>query len=170
VKLTIGKRAPDGSAAARDPGEVIAFEFPWVAVQAVWSYDQLRIDGLVFEPGAILLEWFSPDFPFNAFAVLSPDRQLRGWYANVTYPAELDDRRAPTRLIWHDLYLDLVGLPDGSFKILDEDELREAELETRDPRLLAMIERGRVELVRRFITGAVPFEMIALSQVAAPAG
>jgi hypothetical protein len=159
MQLTIVKLAPGGEEAARYEGEVMAADTPdpWVIVRAVWTYRLVELDGLSFQPGDVLREWFSPEHPFNAFAVFSPDGFFRGWYANVAYPARLDRRVSPPLLIWHDLYVDLVGLPDGSYTMRDDDELEASGLSTADAALYRRIVAARAELVRRFEAGLPPF-------------
>ena len=160
--LTLVKVAPDGVEAARYAGEVVAVHEPeqWVVIRAAWNYKLLTLDRLSFHPGDILLEWFSPVQPFNAFGVYSPHGLFRGWYANVTFPAYLEapsEVGDPPSLIWHDLYLDLVGLPNGDFTIRDEDELSAARLEIDDPALHERIGAAIAELERRFRGDVVPF-------------
>jgi uncharacterized protein DUF402 len=161
--VTVIKLAPDGKEAARYPGEVVAFyqSEHWIVVRATWTYRQVDLDGLSFMPGDELLEWFSPDHPFNAFAVNSPGGDLRGWYANVTYPTRLDDSTSPPLLVWHDLYLDLVGLPDGTVTLRDEDELLASGLRETDPQLYKRITEASAELSRRFELGLPPFAIDA---------
>jgi hypothetical protein len=163
ARVTVVKRSPEGFDAARYPGDVVITRHPWVLVRAEWTYQAMDIDGLTFQPGDHLYEWFSPRHPFNAFAVVAPDEQARGWYANVTFPAQLDSRQEPPQLIWHDLYLDLVALPDGTFTLRDDDELHEAGIAARDPRLYEMIVEASAELVRRFTAGRLPFVLPRLS-------
>jgi uncharacterized protein len=156
--LTVVKLAPDGSEAARYQGEVVGhYPESWVLVLATWSNRTINLGGLSFCPGDTLLEWFSPRHPFNAFAVFSPADQLKGWYANVTHPARLDAGQDPPILIWHDLFLDLVGLADGSFTIRDEDELLASGLPHAEPELYARIREAQSELVRRFEHRLPPF-------------
>ncbi|HKG28015.1 MAG TPA: DUF402 domain-containing protein [Thermomicrobiales bacterium] len=158
AELAIVKLAPDGSEAARYRGEVVDHcHDSWVLVRATWTNRTIEIGGLSFCPGDNLLEWFSRRHPFNAFAVYSPTNQLKGWYANVTHPARLDATQNPPVLFWHDLYLDLVGLPDGSFSIQDDDELLASRLADADPELHARIVRARSELIRRFEHLLPPF-------------
>src|SRR4051812_8120243 len=161
--VTVIKLAPDGQEAARYPGVVVAYgqSERWVNVRATWTYRQVDLDGLSFVPGDELLEWFSPDHPFNAFAVFSPGGDLRGWYANVTYPTRLDDSESPPLLVWHDLYLDLVGLPDGTVTLRDEDELLASGLRETNPQLYARIIGASTELRRRFQLGLPPFKIDA---------
>jgi hypothetical protein len=158
AELAIVKLAPDGSEAARYQGEVVGrYRDSWVLVLATWTNRTIDLEGLSFCPGDKLLEWFSPRHPFNAFAVFSPADQLKGWYANVTHPARLDATQDPPVLIWHDLFLDLVGLPDGSFTVRDEDELLTSGLSDAEPELYARICEAQSELIRRFAHRLPPF-------------
>ena len=157
--LSVVKLAPDGSEAARYPGEVTAGidDDGWVMVRARWTYGTLELDGLEFRTGDLLLEWFSPRHPVNAFAVLSAEGKFKGWYANVARPARLDLATDPPTLIWHDLFVDLVGLPDKTFTIRDDDELHASGLLHLDPELHQSILSARAELVRRFERELPPF-------------
>lgn len=164
ARLSIVKLSPNGAESARYSGEVVgAIEIEterWWIVQAKWTYPLVELDGLSFRPNDLLLEWFSPDRPFNAFAVFSRDAQFRGWYANVARPAYLessDTNRGPEALVWHDLYLDLVGLPDGTYTIRDKDELDDSGLHSRNPTLYRQIVNAGEELARRFVDGKLPF-------------
>jgi hypothetical protein len=169
-EINVVKLDPHGTEAARYPGKVVAHgpENGWIAVRALWTYKRMDIDGLVFEPGSELIEWFSPRLPFNAFAVLSPTRDLRGWYANVTYPAYLErtDGSDHCTLFWHDLYLDLVGLENGRFVVRDEDELAESGLEANSPRLHAEVVQAAEDLTRRFTSRQMPFRLPGTPQPA----
>lgn len=165
--IMVVKRSPEGAEVARYPAVLLerGEDDDWVALKARWTYKRVEIDGLIFDPGDDLIEWFSPVLPFNAFAVLSPEGVLRGWYANVTYPAFLEpaaDNSTPT-LVWHDLYLDLVGLPDATFVVRDEDELAESGLAASDPLLHREIGQAAVELARRFESGDLPFRLLNAS-------
>lgn len=156
--LTVVKLAPDGSEAARYQGEVAGHrQNSWLLIQAIWTNRTIELGGLSFCPGDKLLEWFSPQHLFNAFAVFSPQDDFKGWYANVAYPTRLDTTTNPPVLFWHDLYLDLVGLPDGSFTLRDEDELLASGLADADPELHARILGARSELIRRFQGRLPPF-------------
>jgi hypothetical protein len=158
TELTIVKLAPDGSEAARYRGQVVGHRpDSWLLVQATWTNRRIELGSLTFCPGDEFLEWFSPRHPFNAFAVFSPQDRCKGWYANVAYPARLDATTDPPVLFWHDLYLDLVGLPDGSFSVRDDDELLASGLADADPELHARILGARSELIRRFQHRLPPF-------------
>ena len=153
------KRHEDGREGARYPAVVLASALPqpWVVVEAMWTRGLVDVSGLRFETGDKMIEHFSPAHPFNGFTVIAPDGTTRGWYANVTYPARLDTTTEPWTLTWRDLYLDVVGLPDGSYAVRDEDELAEADLLTSDPVLHGAILAAGTELVARFQRRDVPF-------------
>jgi hypothetical protein len=162
-QLTIVKLDPGGAEAARYNGEVVATFEPesWCIVQATWTYGALDLDGLKFHTGDHLLEWFSPVCPFNAFAVSAPEGGLRGWYANVTYPAYLQapyqvSADHPT-LVWHDLFLDLIGRSDGTFVMRDRDELDASGISSSDPALYQSILTAGDELAARFSAREIPF-------------
>lgn len=147
TQLTIVKLAPDGSEAARYPGSVIETPAPWLVARARWVIHEVRTDGLSFVPGDRLHEFFSPEHWFNVFSVFAPNGGLRGWYANVTYPSRLEFDAGAATLFWHDLYLDVIVLPNGEITVRDEDELAASGLESSDPDLHARILATRDEIV-----------------------
>jgi hypothetical protein len=159
--LTIVKLDPNGDEVARYDGRVLVpfSDDGWLVAAAAWTLRPIALDGLEFRAGDRLREWFSPRFPFNAFAVYAPEGRLRGWYGNVTHPARLDAAANPAILSWHDLYLDLVGLPDSRFTLRDDDELAASGLAARDPGLHQTILAANHELLRRFSAGLPPFTL-----------
>jgi predicted RNA-binding protein associated with RNAse of E/G family len=159
TRLECVKVDPDGEIVTRYPAVVIEADAPepWIAVQATWVTKVVDLNGLLFIPGDTMHEFFSPEHPFNLFSIFSPEGTLRGWYANVTYPTVVDDHDGARSLYWHDLYLDVVALPDGSIFVRDEDELDEAGLATSNPQLCAQIVDTKDELVRRAEAREFPF-------------
>jgi hypothetical protein len=69
----------------------------------------------------------------------------------------MDAKTDPATLYWHDLYVDLIGLPDGSYTIRDEDELEESGIKEADPELYSLILAARDELIRLFQVREYPF-------------
>lgn len=159
TELRIVKVSPEGAEVTGYPGWVIeaGARAPWIALRADWVRRVVEMDGLRFVPGDRLHEFFSPRHGYNLFSVWSPEGTLRGWYANVTHPTRIDFATAPPTLFWHDLYVDLIGLPDGLFTVRDEDELAASGLATSDPALHGRILGTRDELVRLFRARAFPF-------------
>jgi hypothetical protein len=157
--LTIVKQAPDGHEVARYPGHVLTNQATgdWVAARATWTFRAVEVDGLWFRPGDRLDEYFSASEWFNAFLVVGPDGDRRGWYANVTYPAELSMGPADPLLIWRDLYLDVIVRPDGTVAVQDEDELADADLARRAPDIHTRILATRDLILSRIERRSYPF-------------
>ncbi len=155
--VEIAKLHTDGHESTRYPGRVLdqVGDPEWIAIAAEWTRDPVHLDGLRFEPGDHLREYFSPSHWFNVFEVIAPDGVTRGWYANVTYPAWMDVTEGRTTVFWHDLIVDLIVLPDGSMTIRDEDELEEAHL---PPGLCQQISTSRNELIARAKSKTFPFD------------
>lgn len=147
--VTVVKRAPDGTEAACYSATVTESEAPtpWIDLVAKWTLPRVDVAGLIFETGDTLREFFSAQHPFNAFAVFSPEGDLRGWYGNVTYPTFMDHDGDGDLLVWHDLYLDVVILADGAIHLLDDDELAESPIPATDPAFAAAIVQARHHLI-----------------------
>ena len=147
----------DGEIKTRYPGKVVdaGQPAPWVAVECQWVLPDAEADGLWLIKGDTLLEFFSPEHPFNVFRIHAPDGALRGWYANVTYPTVVEG----TTLAWHDLWLDLIVLPDGTIVVRDQDELEESGIERTDPHLHAAVMTACDDLVRLAEARAFPFNL-----------
>lgn len=161
--VAVVKRAPDGSETTRYPTRVVPTDAPrpWIEVEAVWTQRTIDVAGLVFAPGDTLREFFSPVHPFNAFALHSPAGAFKGWYGNVTFPAFLvaDGSASDLTLVWHDLYLDIVILSDGSEVLLDDDELAASGLPESDPDLARAIHAARRDLI-----AIIPSFLVSASQ------
>lgn len=160
TELTVVKRDPAGEIVTTYPAVVIRGETPpgWVLTEARWVNQAVDLDGLVFHTGDRLIEAFSSLAPFNTFAVYDPESgALRGWYANVTFPARLDATPNGLTLTWHDLYLDVIGRPDGFISLRDEDELAESGLEQTDPALYRAIVTAGERIIDRLRARRFPF-------------
>jgi predicted RNA-binding protein associated with RNAse of E/G family len=155
--LDIEKVDYSGEIKARYTGRIVdtGQPAPWLAVQCAWVLPTVESDGLLLIPGDVLIEFFSPEHPFNVFRVHAPDGALRGWYANVTYPTVVQDGT----LAWHDLWLDLIVRADGSFVVRDQDELVESGIEQVDPALHAAVVMACNELVRLAEAREFPFTL-----------
>ena len=123
----------------------------WYRAQSTLS----QSTGKTVETLKILLGLIAPEA--RGVVVYAPDGTRRGWYANVTFPSAMDPTTSRPTLFWHDLYLDVIALPDGTILIRDEDELDDAGLAQSDPDLHRAIIAAKDELVRRFGAGEMPF-------------
>ncbi len=126
----------------------------WVAARSPWEQRRVDLGYLVFEPDDVFLEYFSLDRPFNAFAIFTPERQLKGWYCNVTHPSWIEGET----IYWHDLYIDVIAYQDGRTLVLDEDELAESGLADTEPELHSLIVQTRDDLLRMIAANEYPFD------------
>jgi len=158
VDVMVQKRKPGEQDGPSYPGTVVASPLggPWIEVRATWTLWEVTFHGLAFDPGDEIREFFSPLHPFNAFAVYGTDGAFKGWYGNVTRPALLQTSGERPRIIWPDLVLDIVMLPNGVLIELDDDELAASSLPERDPALTAQIFEARDELRRLLRQGFFP--------------
>jgi hypothetical protein len=147
--VTVVKYDPSGTETTRYVATVTGTRAPapWIEVEAAWTLRRVESAGLVFETGDTLREFFSAGHPFNAMAVFSPGGDLRGWYGNVTYPAFVVPGEDLVTLVWHDLFLDVVILPDGTAHLLDDDELAASGMAASHPDLAVAIEQARRDLM-----------------------
>ena len=160
TELTIVKQAPDGREVTRYPGQVFLHSARgnWVGARATWTQRAVDVDGLWFRPGDTVEEFFSATEWFNAFHVLAPGGEPRGWYANVTYPTVLEVRSVGLVLIWRDLYVDVVVRGDGSVTVRDEDELADSGLAGRAPDIYRSILETRDLILTRIERRIFPFD------------
>lgn len=158
-RVRIVKLRPDGSEATSYDGVELPGPFPedWRGFRAEWTVGTVNAGGLVFEIGDYLHEYFSPTAWFDAFTLFAPDGRLKGWYGNVTWPTTFEPGPEGETVVWHDLYVDLIGYPDWQHSILDEDELEASGLLESDPDLVTLILLARDTMLARFLTRDFPF-------------
>lgn len=158
--VTIVKLAPDGHEVTRYAGNVLDMAGPamWLGARAVWTFREVTVGNLLFAPGDTLNEYFSGREWFNAFQVIAPSGESRGWYMNVTYPSWIEESPAGPTLYWHDLYVDVVIANDGTIAILDEDELAESGLADQNPELHKKIVATRDLILHKITERSFPFD------------
>lgn len=158
-RVRIVKLRPDGSEATSYVAVELPGPFPedWRGFRAEWTMGTVDAGGLVFEVGDYLHEYFSPSAWFDAFALFASDGRLKGWYGNVTWPSTFEQGPDCETVVWHDLYLDLIGFPDGHYLILDEDELEASDLMESEPDLVTLILLARDTMIDRFTGRDFPF-------------
>jgi hypothetical protein len=136
VRLVKGPR-PD----VRYRAVVLADDGTRVVVRAPWAGSVPREFGFVtFRPGDVFTEYYWRDRWYTVKEVRAADGTLKGWYCDVTRPAEV----GPGGLVVADLDLDLWLSADRAAVVrLDEDEFLASGLADRDP---AAAERARQAL------------------------
>ncbi|MHB0859556.1 MAG: DUF402 domain-containing protein [Anaerolineae bacterium] len=119
-------------------------------LRCTWTRETVDVGPFVIESGDALIEYYYPGAWYNVFRIEAADSTLKGWYCNITAPADiqLDVIR------WRDLALDLLALPDGQSVLADEDEFEaiqpSAEVRARAQEALA-------DLQNRLAAHAPPF-------------
>lgn len=140
-------------------GTVIPFDHDdWVAVEAHWGLPDTDVEGVRFITGGMIIEYFSPTKRFNIFQVFAPSGEFTGVYANITAPTEFssDDNGQPV-LTWEDHWLDVVRLPDGAIKVLDEEEYQQSGVPESEPDLDRAIRAALAELLDQLSAGEWDF-------------
>jgi uncharacterized protein len=90
-----------------------------VLLEARFNREDMVHYGMPLGRGDRFVEVYFSDRWYNIYEVHDrADDHLKGWYCNVSCPAEFSDGQVS----YIDLALDLLVFPDGTQKVLDEDE------------------------------------------------
>ncbi|HEX9038365.1 MAG TPA: DUF402 domain-containing protein [Ktedonobacterales bacterium] len=157
-RVTIHKLDVRGAPVFAYPGVIVESRGPLVVAQAQWTRPAMALGYTSFEPGDEFTEWFYADRWYNIMEVRDQGSHLKGWYLNVTWPAEFE----PADIHYRDLVLDLWVTPDGTTLTLDLDELDDDASLNQDERLYAHagLAQARDHIYRR----ERPFDILAQSQ------
>ena len=119
-------------------------------IEAFFNRDDLDFHGITIKRNDRFLERYFLDRWYNIFEIHDrEDDHLKGWYCNVTEPAEF----SPDKIAYVDLALDLLVYPEGNFLVLDEDEFdvlhidensRQAALQALNE-LISLVSNGQLE-------------------------
>lgn len=153
-RVTIRKLSARGELVFAYAGVIAATLSEGVRVNAEWTRARMELGYTTFEPGDHFIEWFYTDRWYNIMEVHEQDGQLKGWYCNITWPAEITNEFVSYR----DLTLDLWVASDGSALTLDVDEF-EADLSLsaeERAQALAALDALRAHLQR----GETPFDTL----------
>ncbi len=127
--ITVAKRDEKGAALLSYEGTVVERGATWVCLRAVFGRADHDAGYVTFRRGDVMTEWFYADRWYNVFRLQDVDSgQLKGWYCNVTRPANITE----TAVTADDLALDLFVSPDGAALLLDEDEFAALDLSADD--------------------------------------
>jgi hypothetical protein len=130
MNITIIKLNHEGKEAWRYSGHLIERNRNSITIEAFFDRPDIDFHGMTLGFGDKFIETYYFDRWYNIFEIYDrEDDTLKGWYCNVSSPAELQD----STISYRDLALDLLVFPDGSQIILDEDEFNTIDL-SRDER------------------------------------
>jgi predicted RNA-binding protein associated with RNAse of E/G family len=152
--ITVTKRDHDGAYVWHYTGELAAHGDTWLRIEARFGRRDVITDYVTFRQGDRMIEWFFTDRWYNIFEVRDvDDDRLKGWYCNVTRPAEIDDDSVAA----DDLALDVFVTPAGAVLVLDEDEFTALALSADEhAHALAAVDALRRQVAER----AAPFDQI----------
>jgi protein associated with RNAse G/E len=120
--ITVIKLGPQGEEKIRYTGETVERTDDSIVISASWTMAVKDLGYARFEPGDHFTEYYYRDHWFNIFEIASAADVLKGWYCNVTEPAQIYD----DRIEQVDLFLDVWVQPTGETLVLDEDEFEVA--------------------------------------------
>lgn len=123
------------------PARVIESDRPgWLSFEAAWALPDMDVDGILYETRGRIIEYFSPDQLFNIFHVFQRSGASSGFYANVSeLPTLRQDEHGQLVLTWIDCWLDVIKLPNGEIRLLDENDLAASGVEELNPELATRI-------------------------------
>jgi uncharacterized protein len=150
--IHVRKMRPDGSQAFAWDGVVLRCDASGIVLRAEFNVDVVELGYTTFRRGDEFVEFYYFDRSYNVFQISSPDGKLKGWYANVGLPAELDAGAAELRYV--DLELDVWTHPNGEFVVLDQDEFDV--LLTEHLEVVEAAEQGRDALLALVASGSLP--------------
>jgi hypothetical protein len=137
LPITVIKRSPTGQEIFRYTGTVLERGPSHVRLEAYFNRPDLPFHGIVLGKGDRFIETFYSDRWYNIFEIHDRgDDQLKAWYCNVGFPAEIGS----DTVSYKDLALDLLVFPDGRQLALDENEFAALDL------LPAVREQGKASL------------------------
>jgi hypothetical protein len=110
----------------RYTGQVLERRPDVLVLEAFFNRPDLPFHGLMMGKGDRFVEGYFSQRWYNIFEMHDrQDDHLKGWYCNVTLPAEISSQQ----VAYVDLALDLLVFPDGKQLVLDEDEFNGLELD-----------------------------------------
>jgi hypothetical protein len=125
-KIIVDKLNLQGELKWRYEGEFIARGADWLTLEAFFDRDDMPFMDTVWKRGDRFVETYYTGRGYNIFEIFDRDNgELKGYYCNVTRPAQVSDGR----VAYVDLYLDFWVSASGAQTVLDEDEFLAADLD-----------------------------------------
>jgi len=118
-QITVKKLNPAGQETWHYTGRVLERHANGLVLEANFNRDDLPFQEIILRRGDRFVETYYTDRWYNVFAIHDrDDGHLKGWYCNISHPAEIGDGVVS----YIDLALDLLVYPDGRQLVLDENE------------------------------------------------
>ncbi|NLV73577.1 MAG: DUF402 domain-containing protein [Chloroflexi bacterium] len=123
--ITLIKATAAGKGRYRYSGVLLASDSEQVVVDCIWDrLPAVDVGALAFEPNDRIIEYYYRHRWINIFELRRPDDSFKGWYCNIAI-----NEFGEGVILWRDLSLDLVVLPDGTQQVLDEAEFEQLALD-----------------------------------------
>ncbi len=106
-------------------------------VQKEWKHSDHEIQ---IKPGTLSFGYFWSDKNYNVYHFILPDGNTLGFYINIAQNTII----TPRSIEWRDLYVDVWINTDGSFAVLDENEVPA----TFDSELIQLIDNVKENLIK----------------------
>jgi hypothetical protein len=129
-------------------GAEVAFECELVALEGRCGTLRYVIDrpwqvaGLTLEPGIVTYAFYWTDRPYNLYWWRTENGGTVGFYFNLADSVSL----SAAEFVWRDLIVDVLVLPDGRVRVIDEDEVPEG----LEDGLRIIIEAGKNEVLQNY--------------------
>jgi hypothetical protein len=129
--ITVIKRNDSGQETWRYQGRRLEQADGRLVLEAFFDREDMWLQGMLLSKGDRFIETYYTDRWYNIFEIHSrDDDSLRGWYCNISRPAEIEG----DAVSWIDLALDLLVFPDRRQVVLDEDEFARLEISPEERR------------------------------------
>jgi protein associated with RNAse G/E len=124
-EITIIKLNATGKEVWRYNGQVIVRNSDKVVLSARFNKDDFLFNGMMLKRDDLFYEAYFRKKWYNIIEIYDrDDDRLKGWYCNVTAPANFQR----WNISYRDLALDLLVFPDGRQIVLDEDEFADEDI------------------------------------------
>jgi protein associated with RNAse G/E len=150
--IHVRKLKPSGKLDYAWDGVVKRCDSSSIVLRAEFNVDLVEREWATFRRGDVFVEFYYFDRWFNVFQISAPDGSLKGWYANVGQPAQLDADAGDLHYV--DLALDVWTRPNGESVVLDQEEFDE--LIAQHPELAEGARAGRAALLELVTLGRLP--------------
>jgi hypothetical protein len=109
----------------RYEGRILSQNDHSVLIEAFFNRPDLPFHGITLRENDRFFERYYTDRWYNIFEIHDrDDDRLKGWYCNVTTPAEI----TPEKISYIDLALDVLVYPGGEYLVLDQDEFKDLKI------------------------------------------
>jgi hypothetical protein len=100
-------------------GTLVEIDDSRIVIEAYFDREDTQIDKMVIRPGDKFIETYYSNQWFNIYEIQDQQSEnVKAWYCNISYPAEI----SKDTVVFRDLVLDLLVYPDGTQVVLDMDE------------------------------------------------